>query len=66
MPDIDIRVEDHGSIVLLNPTTEIGQQWLDDNIDPEALWWGRKLAVEPRYVEVIVQAMISDGLTVGM
>lgn len=63
---VDIRVENHGSIVLLQPLTVAGEQWLLDtfNGQEEVQWWARALVVEPRYVEDIVNGARSAGLEV--
>lgn len=54
-------VEDHGSIVLVHPHTNDVRDWLRDNVDPEAQWFGRALVVEPRYVEQLVTALVDEG-----
>lgn len=60
----DVRVENHGSIVLLRPITVTGQDWLDGRIDPDAQTWGGAVVVEPRHVNDIVVGMVADGLVV--
>jgi hypothetical protein len=60
----DIRVEDHGSIVLLRPLNETADQWLGENLDPNALTFGNAVAVEPRYVGPIVAGAREAGLEV--
>jgi hypothetical protein len=53
-------IENHGSIVLIRPLTADVHDWLDTNVhDPQ--WFGGALVVEPRYVETLVSALISEG-----
>lgn len=54
---LQIVVEDHGSIVLLRPLTKRTREWLEENTDPDAQWWGGALVVEPRYVEPILEGL---------
>lgn len=61
----DIRVEDHGSVVLLRPITVLGQDWLDDHFDPDALAFGGAVVCEPRYAAHTVRGMQDDGLVVA-
>ncbi len=71
-PPYDIKVENHGTIVLLWPQSERGEQWLREHTNPNATWWGPgrggltrgALVVEHRYVADIVNGAISDGLAV--
>ena len=60
----DVRVEKHGSIVLLRPLTNGGKSWLDENIPDDAQMLGNAVACEPRYVDAIVAGMIADDLEV--
>jgi len=57
------EVTDHGTIVLIRPTTDDAKAWLDENVDPEAQWFGGALAAEPRYAEDIVEAFVEEGFT---
>lgn len=63
----DIRVEDHGSVVLLRPATTAGRQWLEANCDQSGYqpFSGGTLLCEPRYVAAIVRSAIEDGLEVA-
>ncbi|HEY5657142.1 MAG TPA: hypothetical protein VIY27_05090 [Myxococcota bacterium] len=63
MPDATIA--NHGSVVLLYPATDAARAWLDEHIPDDAQWFGRSLAIEPRYVAPIVAMMRDEGLTVG-
>jgi len=49
------------SVYLFTPlTTECGD-WLRENVSKDALYLGHSLAVEHRYVEELVEALIQDG-----
>ncbi len=61
----DIQLQNHGSLRLVRPVTDAGREWIDENVDSEAQWFGGALAVEPRYVQAIVEGMQLDGLEVG-
>jgi hypothetical protein len=61
---MDIRVENHGSIVLLRPLTERAEEWIEAQVAYEQTW-GKAIVVEPRYVEDIVNGARKDGLEVG-
>ena len=60
----DVKIENHGSLVLLRPLTEAASDWLDENISEDAQHFGGAVVVEPRYVEAIVEGMQNDGLEV--
>jgi hypothetical protein len=60
----DIRFENHGSIALLIPLSVAGQEWLDENVDPDAQTWGGGIAVEPRYVDDILLGVLTADLGV--
>lgn len=59
---VDAKVENHGSIFLVRPETSTAREWLDEHTD--GTWFGGALAVEPRYVEALVDGMVGDGLEV--
>jgi hypothetical protein len=62
----DVRLSFHGSIVLLSPETEAARDWIEAHIDTEtAQFWAGALAVEPRYLDPIVEGMREDGLCIG-
>lgn len=62
--EVDIVVEDHGSICLVRPITVTGQDWTDGNIDPEAQVFGGAVVVEPRYLADLVAGMQDYGLRI--
>jgi hypothetical protein len=64
-PTSDIQFENHGSLFLLRPVSSIGRDWLDTNIEPDALTFGDAVVCEPRYVSDIVLGAQADGLAVA-
>lgn len=56
---IDFEVENHGSITIVQPLTTACREWLQEHTD--GLWWGGGLAVEPRYLYLLVSAMEEEG-----
>lgn len=61
---VDVRVENHGSIVLLRPISDLADVWIDEHIDDEAQRYSGAIVVEPRYVDDIISGMEEGGLTV--
>jgi hypothetical protein len=59
----DVRVENHGSLIRLVPSTPDATNWLRQNTDSDATWFSG-LCCEPRYAEAIVAGLIDDGFTV--
>jgi hypothetical protein len=63
-PEADYTVSWHGSLVLVAPATEDAAQHLRDHVSPEAQWFGGALAVEPRFLDDLVEGLREDGFTV--
>lgn len=59
----DVTVQNEGTILLVRPTTALAAQWLRDNTD--GTWFGASLAVEPRYLNDLVDGIVRAGFTVG-
>jgi hypothetical protein len=55
-----VTIEDHGSVWLVRPESEAAREWLETHVDEEAQWFGGALAVEPRYVQAIVEGIMSE------
>lgn len=60
---MDIKVENHGSIVLVRPLTEAAETWIEENVSNEAQWFGGGLVVEHRFLENLLGGMVNAGLT---
>jgi hypothetical protein len=61
----DFRIMHHGTISTVTPLTNRCKAWLDEKVEAEGWqWFGDQLAVEPRYVDQVVEGMIEDGLMI--
>jgi hypothetical protein len=61
----DLKVIDHGSIVLVRPDTKAAREWLEATAPEDALYWCSALVVEPRYVAGVVECAREAGLEVS-
>jgi hypothetical protein len=61
----DATVENHGSIVLVRPHTRAARDWIRDNVEDTAQYFGQALAIEPRYVAGLVEGMTAAGLVLA-
>lgn len=57
----DFETVDHGSIVILTPTSVAARRWLNETAPDDAQWWGRGLVVEPRYLDGVLSAAVDAG-----
>ncbi|HEX7013600.1 MAG TPA: hypothetical protein VF161_12670 [Steroidobacteraceae bacterium] len=63
---MDIRITNHGSIVILHAISEAAREWLDANLADDVQTWGPTgYVVEPRYVDPIIEGAIADGLEIS-
>ena len=62
-PDVVVRNE--GSLVLLELASEHAREWVEENVQPDAMWWAGCLVCEPRYVADLVAGMEASGLRVS-
>ena len=60
----DVELNDQGSIWLVTPMTPEAQDWISENVQVDAQFWGASLAVEHRFIGNLVDAIINDGLRV--
>lgn len=62
----DVRIENHGSLFVVQPMTTEAREWMLENVASEPWQWlGGGLAVEPRYVFDLVEGMRDAGFTVA-
>lgn len=61
----DFDAVNHGSILILRPVSEEARHWVDENLDPEALWFARGVVIEPRYFAAIAEGILAEGLTIN-
>ena len=64
-PTPDFRCENHGSIFLLYPLSESAKSWIKENLPSDALWFGRAVAIECRFIWAILEGIQNDGLEVS-
>lgn len=65
-PACDIEVRYEGSLVILLPKTDAGEDWMAEHLPEDAPPWGLKgVAVELRFVKDIALGMINDGLVLA-
>jgi hypothetical protein len=58
----DVLVHNEGTVFLFNPLTARAKEWIDDNVQPDAQWFGTTLVVEHRYAWGLAQGMQDAGL----
>jgi hypothetical protein len=61
----DFNIENHGSVVLVRPVTTAAREWVDEHVPLESWQWhGGAFVVEPRYLPILFDGIVGDGLTV--
>jgi len=63
MGNVDIQVRNEGTIYLFTPITNVGSEWIAENVE-EPLWFGDSIACEHRFARDLAFAMEEDGLIV--
>lgn len=59
----DLIVEDHGSVVVLDPTSRAALQWMYKHLPADCPRWGKLgFCVEANYVGDVLEGMAADGL----
>jgi hypothetical protein len=53
-----VRLENHGSLILVHPLTEAARTWLEEHTD--GTWFGLALVVEPRYLADLLRGLKAD------
>lgn len=61
MPQVDVSVENHGTIFLFVPHSQAAKEWIESHIS-EPSYFGMGLVVETRYATELAEGMIGDGL----
>lgn len=61
----DINVINDGSVALVIPVTQEAEQFLSDAFGKDALMMGKGYAVEPRYLEPILEDLYSHGFDIS-
>ena len=66
LANVDVEVNDCGSVVLIAPLTVSAREWVEENAGLESWqWMGGAFACEPRMVEGLVEGMREAGLEVS-
>jgi hypothetical protein len=63
--DVDVSVSDQGSIVTFRPETSAAKDWIADNVQDGAQWFGGALVVEHRYAPYLIEGMVAEGLSMA-
>lgn len=58
----DVLVANEGTIFLFNPLTAPAIEWINQNVQPDAQWFGTTLVCEHRYAWGLADGMAKDGL----
>lgn len=58
----DVQVENHGSLFLFRPLSDFAADWIEENVNGEAQFFGGALVVEPRYAGELAEGMVEAGL----
>jgi len=61
---VDVYVENHGSIFLVRPVSNSACDWLTENVSEESQYFGNALVVEHRYIEALIHGLQEAGLIV--
>jgi hypothetical protein len=62
--EIDVVVEDNGTVFLVYALSDVASEWLDTNIFRNTQRLGDMQFVEPRHLDDLVKAMLDSGLSV--
>lgn len=62
--DVDIRIRDEGTLVLLWPISAAGKSFFDEKVNVETTFGGA-IVVEHRYAQDIIDGATADGLVFG-
>ena len=63
---LDLEVMEHGTVGMIRPASQVGREWLKENVQAEGWQWlGGALACEPRMTADLVEGARADGLAVG-
>jgi hypothetical protein len=60
----DVSVQNEGTIFLFTANTDIAREWISENVQEDAMYFGGSLVVEHRYAAVLARSMADDGLTI--
>jgi hypothetical protein len=58
----DVLVRNEGTVFIFCPLTAAAKEWIDENVQPDAQWFGNALIVERRFSWGLAQGMVDAGL----
>ena len=58
----DVLVHNEGTVFLFHPLSAQATTWMDEHVQPDALWLGSALVVEYRYALDLAKGMKDSGL----
>ena len=61
----DISIENHGAIFLFRLNTPAAAEWVSQNVQEDAQFFGDALVVEHRYAQVLATGMSDAGLVLA-
>jgi hypothetical protein len=61
---MDIETTDHGTLIGFEPKSDLGADWIAENLPDDAPRLGRTVYAERRCAPAIIDGMIDDGLDV--
>ena len=65
VPTPDVLVCNEGTVFLFCPLTSRAKEWIDEHVQPDALWFGSALVVEHRFAWGLAQGMKDAGLVLA-
>ena len=57
----DFKVENHGTVFLVQPLNVAAQAHLEENVEEDAQWFSGALVVEHRFIGGLVSSLREDG-----
>ena len=60
--NLDISIENHGTLFLFRMNTPAAAEWVSQNVQEDAQFFGDALVVEHRYAADLAAGMREDGM----
>ena len=61
----DVLVRNEGTVFVFCPLTSRAKEWIDQNVQSDAQWFGNALVVEHRYAWGLAEGMKDEGLVLA-
>ena len=63
----DVEVRNSGSVIMVAPVTKAAKDWVAQHLSLEGWQWlGNAFAVDPHYINDLIDGMAGDGLHVSI